>query len=695
MSHRQRSLFILLVLFTASSAQAAEHVLTPRLHHLRAGDVPEWADFPKEAEGPRLLLPFQAERNVSEWTLRPRQQDVRQTWKVLLNGKDLGRPPPDENDQVLYLPVPAGALVAGANNLVIEQVGKIPDDVRIGEIALDSRPVNQVLSEATVEIEVSDDAGLLPCRLTILDAKGALATTGATSGGDLAVRPGVIYTGTGRARFGMPAGSYTIHAGRGFEYGLDTVRLTLRPGDLVRKTLTIRREVPTPGYICCDTHVHTLTHSGHGDATVDERVLTLAGEGVELPIITEHNLQVDYNAAMVRRGVQKYFTPVVGNEVTTPVGHFNIFPVRAGPAIPDFKLKHWKSVFQSIDEKTAAPVVILNHPRDVHAGFRPFGPERHLGLTGQDLEGWELRANAVELVTSGALQSDPMRTVRDWFGLLNRGRILTPVGASDSHDVSRYIVGQGRTYIRCRDEHPDDLDVKEVVENFRQGRVLVSCGLLTEIKVEDHYGPGDLVGRPQGQMTRVNIRVLGPRWVRPDRVELYVNGILWRAERITPTAKSGVLWEGGWGLPVFGHDVHVVAVASGPGVRELYWPIARPYQPTSPMVERRVIGISGMVWLDCDRDGRRTSAYDYARRIIEQAGQPLDLQKLRLGLGFHDEAVATQVASLLQERGISLTDPAVREVVRIAGEHATRGFQAFAEAWRESQLARSQGRPGR
>src|SRR5207244_13367080 len=115
-----------------------------------------------------------------------------------------------------------------------------------------------------------------------------------------------------------------------------------------------------------------------------------------------------------------------------------------------------------------------------HAKFRPFGPERHLSLTGEDLDGWALPANAMEVVNSGAQQTDVMRPVRDWFGMLNRGSFLTPVGSSDSHDVSRYIVGQGRTYIRCPDDRPGELDVAEAVANFRAGRVNVSCGLLAD-----------------------------------------------------------------------------------------------------------------------------------------------------------------------------------------------------------------------
>jgi hypothetical protein len=501
-----------LAIFSGGPALAGEQVLTPRLHHLRAGAEPEWADFPRRAEGPALRLHFRSRANAGERTLRLRQQDVKQGWRVLLNGKELGQLVPDENDQALALAVPPGAVADGDNTLAVEQVGKVLDDVRVGEISLDERPLQQVLSEGAVEVNVLDSTEAdrpapVPCRLTVLDSRGTLAAVGVAPGGPLAVRAGVVYTGTGQARFGLPAGDYTLYAGRGFAYGIASAHLSLRPRDVARKTLSIRREVPTPGYASCDMHVHTLTHSGHGDATLDERVLTLAGEGVELPVATEHNRQVDYGPAAVRRGVRPYFTPVVGNEVTTAVGHFNIFPVPAGGPVPDWNCKDWPSLFASIDRTTGARVVVLNHPRDLHAGFRPFGPERHLALTGEDLDGWVLRANAVEVVNSGAQQSDVLRPVRDWLGLLNRGLSLTPVGSSDSHDVSRYIVGQGRTYVRCRADRPGAIDVAEAVESFRKGRVLVSCGLLADIVVNEKYGPGDLA--PVGGDVKVAVRCWG------------------------------------------------------------------------------------------------------------------------------------------------------------------------------------------
>src|SRR5262245_15088393 len=124
---------------------AADQVLTPRLHHLRNGDVPEWSDFQRRAEAAALQLAFLAQPNATEYTLRLRQQDVRQTWKVLVNGKELARLVGDENDMVVYFPVPSGTLRDGKNMLSVEQTGKTPDDIRVGEITLIDRPMRDVL----------------------------------------------------------------------------------------------------------------------------------------------------------------------------------------------------------------------------------------------------------------------------------------------------------------------------------------------------------------------------------------------------------------------------------------------------------------------------------------------------------------------------------------------------------------------
>src|SRR5947208_1902271 len=107
---------LMLALVCAGPALAKARTLDARMHHLRVGER-EWSDFPAQPEGPSLTLRFRADRNAGEQALRLRQQDVKQTWNVRLNGKVLGRLLADENDTVIYLPIPAGRLVDGENTL--------------------------------------------------------------------------------------------------------------------------------------------------------------------------------------------------------------------------------------------------------------------------------------------------------------------------------------------------------------------------------------------------------------------------------------------------------------------------------------------------------------------------------------------------------------------------------------------------
>ena len=236
--------------------------------------------------------------------------------------------------------------------------------------------MEEVLAESTMDVDVWDGKirRPIPSRITIVNMNGVLQQINTKPDESLAVRTGVIYTGSGKASFGIPAGKYKIYASRGFEYGVDSVMVVLKPGDHMQKKLVIQREVDTKGWISSDTHIHTFTYSGHGDATVAERILTIAGEGLELPIITDHNIAVDIKPIVEKMRMDSYFIPVTGNEVTTSVGHFNIFPVSPGARVTDHEAKDWNTLFQQIDKTPGVEAIILNHARDTHDGFRPFDP---------------------------------------------------------------------------------------------------------------------------------------------------------------------------------------------------------------------------------------------------------------------------------------------------------------------------------
>jgi hypothetical protein len=437
--------------------------------------------------------------------------------------------------------------------------------------------------------------------------------------------------------------------------------------------------VDTRGYVSCDTHIHTFTYSRHGDCTIEERMLTLAGENIELAIATDHNLQIDFAPIAKKMGVSDFFTSVMGNEVTTATqGHFNVFPIPPNAKLLNFRAANWDRLAENIAEIASPdPVIILNHARDIHNGFRPDDPSKFIAIAGERLDGRKLPANAMEVINSGAIMNDPMRLYRDWFGLLNRGMKLTPVGASDSHDVSRYIVGQARTYIR---------NATDWIKNFREGRVLVSYGLLTDISVNEKFHPGDLVSA-NGPID-VKVSIQSPPWSTASRVALYANGIEIKSAEIPPA--QGRKWEVNWAIPKPKHDVYLVAIATGPGISESYWQTAKPYQPTSSSFTPYVLGSTGAVWIDADNDGKFESAYDYASRLVEASDVPAEKR-----LADYDEAVAVQVASIMHAGAPGTFEEMARKFIAAAPPAAKRGYEAYLRELQESKAAASATRPAR
>ena len=167
------------------------------------------------------------------------------------------------------------------------------------------------------------------------------------------------------------------------------------------------------------------------------------------------------------------FTPVIGAEVTTKRGHFNAFPFSIDSPVPNFGIEEWPQLMESIRSAPGVRVVILNHPRDLHSKFRPFDESIFNAVTGENRRGFEFSFDALEVINSGALQSDFMRLYKDWFALMNYGYRVTAVGSSDSHDVGDYIVGQARTYVVCNSEDVAHINIDEVIGNILQGRVFV------------------------------------------------------------------------------------------------------------------------------------------------------------------------------------------------------------------------------
>lgn len=671
----------LLTLVTQGSVKGADQgdlIINSRRLLLRSGDTAEWDEFAHQSpDAQRLDLHFAGQHNAGESTLFIRQDGVKEDWGVELNGKRLGKLFLMESDLVHNLPVPAGTLHDG-DNLLSLIPPKALDDVLIQEIRISSHSATEAIHQSTLDLKVSDQGNLgpLPCRLTIVDGDGKLVPLIAlTNKLFVAVRPGVIYTGNGEAKIGLAGGDYTVYASRGFEWSVATQIVHLARNQTVQIALNLKHEVQTTGLVSCDTHIHTFTLSRHGDATLDERMLTLAGEGIELPIATDHNVVVDYTESASRMGVKRWFTPVIGDEVTTKEAHFNIFPIKSGSAVPDWYLTNWPGLMSSFRSTPGVKTVILNHPYNVHSGFQPFAKTNFNAASGDNKHGPEFTFDAMELLNSSAQQSDYLRVYRSWFALLNHGYRIIGVGSSDCHDVSRYIVGQSRTYISCPDADPGQLNVSVACSNLLAGRASVSMGLLTELTVNGRFKSGDLATGLSGTDIKATLIVRGPSWVNATNFALYANGIKVSGPAINDekavAAERDLKASVTWILPRPTTDMYLVAIATGPGVVAPFWPIARPYQPVSTSWDSRVIGSTNPVWVDGDADGKYTSAREYASRLIQRYGS--DHRSLFKALNAFDEAVAIQAASLISAAGFNI----LPDDLASASPHVKRGFEAF------------------
>jgi hypothetical protein len=218
--------------------------------------------------------------------------------------------------------------------------------------------------------------------------------------------------------------------------------------------------------------------------------------------------------------------------------------------------------------------------------------------------------------------------------------------------------------------------VGEAVRSLRQGRALVSLGLLTRMTVDGRFRAGDLATGLGGRIN-VEVVVAGPSWTRADRVELFANGIKIREQAIDPSPDRVEKARVAWSIPMPTHDVHLVAIASGPGVTALYWPIARPYQPTSRVWESRVMGATNPVRIDADGDGEWTSPRGLAVSLVRKVGT--GPEALLPALGSYDEAVAAQTAGLCLAAGGDLRSAEFEARLKAASEAVRRGFGAFLE----------------
>ena len=446
-------------------------------------------------------------------------------------------------------------------------------------------------SQLQVTSTASDGSGPLPVKLTI-KPKTPPAGFPESFGEPFWPHGSLIrFAPSGKETVGLAAGSYTVTASRGFEYELAQSTVTLADGEAKSVDLQLTRSVSTPGFMCGDFHVHAMW-SPDSDDLYPFKVAALAGEGLEIPVITEHEYIGDINPTINSMGLQPWLRGVVGEELTTFVyGHFNPFPLTPLPDRPNQGAVVWfgkspSEVFAETHATWPGSVLQVNHPRSTAMGFGYFdhiGYDAKLGTSKRASE-WSQHFEAVEVFNGSGWDANQDSTVQDWYSFLDRGFLVTATGNSDSHRADWDLVGYPRNYVKLSTDVPANLNPTELAQSVREGRVLVSGGPFVTVSVGG-MSLGEVADATSKKVT-VSVSVQAPTWVPVDKLRVIVGGQTALEQSIdasTQDPKNPALRFQKDLTVLVDHDSWLIVVVTGTGTLDPVCPGHQPFAVTNPV----------------------------------------------------------------------------------------------------------------
>ncbi len=393
----------------------------------------------------------------------------------------------------------------------------------------------------------------------------------------------ISFTQQGNAQLMVRPGDYQVYVSRGPEYDVEVRDVSLKSEGNIELSIILNKTVDTDNYISSDFHVHSI-HSPDSDVTLFDRVKTLASEGVEYAVATDHNIITDYAPWVEFAQLQAYISTSVGLEVTTfEQGHFNGWPLEYDAKPIHHGAFYWYGLTpdQMFDEIRSRgkygndnTIVQVNHPRDSITGYfnqydlDTLTATNAYGKTdiydGKDFS-WDFDAMEVmngkrnDLVRSYRipeaqnlptelpdfynsdeyhagqilLKPDPAKieaafpgVVDDWFHILNHGNRITATGNSDSHHITGDEVGYPRTYVHVKEDVIGKFNEHDVTRGIFEHRAMVTNGPFVTVYVNDKT-IGDTV-QPDtlnGEIV-VMIEVGFSNWIEVDMINVYQNGDL-------------------------------------------------------------------------------------------------------------------------------------------------------------------------
>lgn len=351
---------------------------------------------------------------------------------------------------------------------------------------------------------------------------------------------GEIVAGAGRSLLAFPSdgvatlsllpGDYHVVVERGPEYERFDPDVTIVAASTTDVRAELERVVPTPGILCADYHIHSHRSIDSADPS-DDKIRSLAADGLEIAIRSEHEWVSDYQPVVDSLGLGAFVRGFAGLELTTFTwGHFGVFPLtvdrtRASGGAVTWYDRLAPDVFDEVRARPESPALIINHPRagGIRQGY--FNEAGYDPLTGSlaHPELWDEDFTIVEVFNSGDFERFRDSTVQDWFGLLSSGRRVFAVGCSDSHDLRDAPVGYPRTCLSVGTDDPATLTATQVRDATQSGRSTVNGGIYLEVTGPGGAGPGEEASGA-GARASLDVVLRAASHVEVSRLEVIVDG---------------------------------------------------------------------------------------------------------------------------------------------------------------------------
>ncbi|MAH65706.1 MAG: hypothetical protein CMJ27_04870 [Phycisphaerae bacterium] len=537
----------------------------------------------------------------------------------------------------------------------------------------------------------------VPARLTVLEPDVDLVALGGPFGDRHAVREDVCYALDGTGEVVLPAGRCELLASRGIEWSIDRRWVDIPAHGRLEVELRIRPAVDTTGLIGGDFHLHTLTHSGHGDSNMPERIVSLVGEGVDFAIATDHNRNIDYIPTIAALGATSQITSVVGNELSTPIGHFNIFPVDPARRPIPARLAAAPPMFRMIrlepNDLGVVPVIQVNHPR--WAGIDYFSQVELDETTGTSSNPrWSADFDAIEVLNENALWGwrDPAdadgidvgsqthSSMLDWYALLDTGHRAIATGNSDSHSVKANFAGVPRNYMGSSTDDPGGIDPREMIAAIRSGDVVVSSGPIVRASIPDrglHEDPRMASVDAEGRV-RIALEIQAAPWIDVDRIRVILDGD--EIDRIpVDQSRDRTRFEGDIEVPLATDGWIVLLVEGDDSLAPVVDGKKRPVIPVAIINPFRIDADLDAAWMPPLERVKRRIATISADQVASEWKLASGAERRRIiAAARADDELDPEVRRRLIESG--LTDESDQwRVVRLGAVRAATGAPAFAE----------------